>query len=67
MKKMLFVLVALFALAIAGCSAEPTATPMVEVDQVAEAVAGAMVSVSDDATAALANYQIGRASCRERV
>lgn len=54
MKKMLFVLVALFALAIAGCSADPTATPMVEVDQVAEAVAGAMVSVSDDATAALA-------------
>ena len=54
MKRMLFVFVALLALVMAGCSAEPTATPMVEVDQVAEAVAGAMVSVSDDATAALA-------------
>ncbi len=54
MKKMLFVLVALFALAIAGCSAEPAATPTVEADKAAAEIAEAIVSVSDDATAALA-------------
>lgn len=56
MKKMLFVLVALFALAIAGCSAEPAATPTptIEADKAAAEIAEAIVSVSDDATAALA-------------
>ncbi len=54
MKKMLFVLVALFALVMAGCSAEPAATPTVEADKAAAEIAEAIVSVSDDATAALA-------------
>lgn len=54
MKRMLFVFVALLALVMAGCSAEPAATPTVEADKAAAEIAEAIVSVSDDATAALA-------------
>lgn len=54
MKRMLFVFVALLALVMAGCSAEPAATPTVETDKAAAEIAEAIVSVSDDATAALA-------------
>ena len=54
MKRMLFVFVALVALVMAGCSAEPAATPTVEADKAAAEIAEAIVSVSDDATAALA-------------
>ena len=54
MKKMLFVLVALFALVMAGCSAEPAATPTVEADKAAAKIAETIISVSNDATAALA-------------
>ena len=54
MKRMLFVFVALLALVMAGCSAEPAATPTVEADKAAAEIVEAIVSVSDDATAALA-------------